>query len=49
MMDLPSPPPCSELARLETFGPVASVEVVADADAAVRRANDTPTGRRPGS
>jgi acyl-CoA reductase-like NAD-dependent aldehyde dehydrogenase len=37
-------PPDSELARLETFGPVASVEVVADAEAAVRRANDTPYG-----
>jgi acyl-CoA reductase-like NAD-dependent aldehyde dehydrogenase len=37
-------PPDSELARLETFGPVASVEVVTDAEAAVRRANDTPYG-----
>jgi acyl-CoA reductase-like NAD-dependent aldehyde dehydrogenase len=37
-------PPDSELARLETFGPVAAVEVVADAEAAVRRANDTPYG-----
>jgi acyl-CoA reductase-like NAD-dependent aldehyde dehydrogenase len=37
-------PPDAELARLETFGPVAAVEVVADADAAVRRANDTPYG-----
>jgi acyl-CoA reductase-like NAD-dependent aldehyde dehydrogenase len=37
-------PPDAELARLETFGPVAAVEVVADADAAVRRANDTAYG-----
>jgi acyl-CoA reductase-like NAD-dependent aldehyde dehydrogenase len=37
-------PPDSELARLETFGPVASVEVVGNADEAVRRANDTPYG-----
>jgi acyl-CoA reductase-like NAD-dependent aldehyde dehydrogenase len=37
-------PADSELARLETFGPVAAVEVVADAEAAVRRANDTPYG-----
>jgi acyl-CoA reductase-like NAD-dependent aldehyde dehydrogenase len=37
-------PPDSELARLETFGPVAAVEVVADAETAVRRANDTPYG-----
>jgi acyl-CoA reductase-like NAD-dependent aldehyde dehydrogenase len=37
-------PADSELARLETFGPVASVEVVGDADEAVRRANDTPYG-----
>jgi acyl-CoA reductase-like NAD-dependent aldehyde dehydrogenase len=37
-------PPDAELARLETFGPVAAVEVVADAEAAVRRANDTPYG-----
>jgi acyl-CoA reductase-like NAD-dependent aldehyde dehydrogenase len=37
-------PPDSELARLETFGPVASVEVVAGAEEAVRRANDTPYG-----
>jgi acyl-CoA reductase-like NAD-dependent aldehyde dehydrogenase len=34
----------SELARLETFGPVAAVEVVDGEDAAVRRANDTPYG-----
>jgi acyl-CoA reductase-like NAD-dependent aldehyde dehydrogenase len=37
-------PADSELARLETFGPVAAVEVVADAEAAVQRANDTPYG-----
>jgi acyl-CoA reductase-like NAD-dependent aldehyde dehydrogenase len=37
-------PPDSELARLETFGPVASVEVVGNADEAVRHANDTPYG-----
>jgi acyl-CoA reductase-like NAD-dependent aldehyde dehydrogenase len=37
-------PPDSELARLETFGPVASVEVVDTAEEAVRRANDTDYG-----
>jgi acyl-CoA reductase-like NAD-dependent aldehyde dehydrogenase len=37
-------PADSELARLETFGPVAAVEVVDGEDAAVRRANDTPYG-----
>ena len=37
-------PADSELARLETFGPVASVEVVDGAQAAVRRANDTGYG-----
>ena len=37
-------PPDSELARLETFGPVAVVEVVDSADEAVRRANDTAYG-----
>ena len=37
-------PPDTELARLETFGPVASVEVVGDAEEAVRRANETPYG-----
>lgn len=37
-------PPDSELARLETFGPVAAVEVVEDADEAVRRANETGYG-----
>jgi acyl-CoA reductase-like NAD-dependent aldehyde dehydrogenase len=37
-------PADSELARLETFGPVASVEVVDGEQAAVRRANDTPYG-----
>jgi acyl-CoA reductase-like NAD-dependent aldehyde dehydrogenase len=37
-------PADSELARVETFGPVAAVEVVGDADEAVRRANDTPYG-----
>jgi len=34
----------SELARLETFGPVLGVEVVADADEAVARANATSYG-----
>src|SRR5262249_21820491 len=37
-------PPESELARIETFGPVASVEVVDSPDAAVRRANETAYG-----
>jgi acyl-CoA reductase-like NAD-dependent aldehyde dehydrogenase len=37
-------PADSELARLETFGPVATVEVVDGADAAVARANDTAYG-----
>jgi acyl-CoA reductase-like NAD-dependent aldehyde dehydrogenase len=34
----------SELARLETFGPVAAVEVVDDADEAIDRANATAYG-----
>ena len=33
-----------DLAQHETFGPVAVVEVVDDADAAVRRANETSYG-----
>jgi acyl-CoA reductase-like NAD-dependent aldehyde dehydrogenase len=37
-------PEDSELARLETFGPVASVEVARNADEAVERANDTRYG-----
>jgi len=37
-------PAKSELARLETFGPVLGVEVVADADEAVARANATSYG-----
>jgi acyl-CoA reductase-like NAD-dependent aldehyde dehydrogenase len=37
-------PPDSELARLETFGPVAVVEIVDGPDEAVRRANDTSYG-----
>jgi acyl-CoA reductase-like NAD-dependent aldehyde dehydrogenase len=37
-------PPDSEFARHETFGPVASIEVVDDADQAVRRANSTSYG-----
>jgi acyl-CoA reductase-like NAD-dependent aldehyde dehydrogenase len=37
-------PPDSELARAETFGPVATVEVVDGPDAAVERANDTAYG-----
>jgi acyl-CoA reductase-like NAD-dependent aldehyde dehydrogenase len=37
-------PPDSELARLETFGPVAAVVVVDDADAAIRVANETTYG-----
>ena len=34
----------SEFARVETFGPVASIEVVEDADEAVERANSTDYG-----
>jgi acyl-CoA reductase-like NAD-dependent aldehyde dehydrogenase len=37
-------PPDSEFARHETFGPVASIEVVDDADQAVARANATSYG-----
>jgi acyl-CoA reductase-like NAD-dependent aldehyde dehydrogenase len=37
-------PPDSEFARHETFGPVASVEIVDSAEAAVARANATPYG-----
>ena len=37
-------PADSELARVETFGPVATVEVVDGAEAAVARANDTAYG-----
>jgi acyl-CoA reductase-like NAD-dependent aldehyde dehydrogenase len=37
-------PPDCELATLETFGPVAAVEVVGDADEAVARANETTYG-----
>ncbi|HEY6706761.1 MAG TPA: aldehyde dehydrogenase family protein, partial [Actinomycetota bacterium] len=37
-------PPDSELARVETFGPVAMVEVVNGADEAVARANATDYG-----
>jgi acyl-CoA reductase-like NAD-dependent aldehyde dehydrogenase len=37
-------PPDSEFARHETFGPVASIEVVDDADQAVDRANATSYG-----
>jgi acyl-CoA reductase-like NAD-dependent aldehyde dehydrogenase len=37
-------PPDSDLARLETFGPVASVEIVDSAEEAVERANDTGYG-----
>jgi acyl-CoA reductase-like NAD-dependent aldehyde dehydrogenase len=37
-------PPDSELATLETFGPVAAVEVVDDAEEAVARANATSYG-----
>jgi acyl-CoA reductase-like NAD-dependent aldehyde dehydrogenase len=37
-------PEDTELAREETFGPVATVTVVADVDEAVRRANDTRYG-----
>jgi aldehyde dehydrogenase (NAD+) len=34
----------SDLAQVETFGPVTLIEVVADEDEAVARANDTPYG-----
>src|ERR671924_337372 len=37
-------PADSEFAHLETFGPVASIEVVGNADEAVQRANDTTYG-----
>jgi acyl-CoA reductase-like NAD-dependent aldehyde dehydrogenase len=37
-------PEDSDLAREETFGPVAAIEIVDDADAAVERANATPYG-----
>ena len=37
-------PDDAELARVETFGPVLAVEVVADADEAVARANATSYG-----
>jgi acyl-CoA reductase-like NAD-dependent aldehyde dehydrogenase len=37
-------PADSELARVETFGPVATVEVVDGAEEAVARANDTAYG-----
>ena len=37
-------PPDSDFARHETFGPVASIEVVDDADRAVERANATSYG-----
>jgi aldehyde dehydrogenase (NAD+) len=37
-------PPDSDFARHETFGPVASIEVVDDADEAVERANATSYG-----
>jgi acyl-CoA reductase-like NAD-dependent aldehyde dehydrogenase len=37
-------PDDSEFARVETFGPVASIEVVGSADEAVERANDTAYG-----
>jgi acyl-CoA reductase-like NAD-dependent aldehyde dehydrogenase len=37
-------PADSELARLETFGPVATIEVVDSPEAAVARANDTAYG-----
>jgi acyl-CoA reductase-like NAD-dependent aldehyde dehydrogenase len=37
-------PEGSDLAQLETFGPVATIEIVEDADAAVARANATPYG-----
>jgi acyl-CoA reductase-like NAD-dependent aldehyde dehydrogenase len=37
-------PEDSDFARVETFGPVAAIEVVDDADEAVARANSTPYG-----
>jgi acyl-CoA reductase-like NAD-dependent aldehyde dehydrogenase len=37
-------PPDSELASVETFGPVAAIEVVDSAEEAVARANATPYG-----
>jgi acyl-CoA reductase-like NAD-dependent aldehyde dehydrogenase len=37
-------PPDSELATLETFGPVAAIEIVEDADEALARANETTYG-----
>jgi acyl-CoA reductase-like NAD-dependent aldehyde dehydrogenase len=37
-------PDDSEFAQVETFGPVASIDVVGSADEAVERANDTPYG-----
>jgi acyl-CoA reductase-like NAD-dependent aldehyde dehydrogenase len=37
-------PEDAEFARVETFGPVASIEVVGSADEAVERANDTSYG-----
>src|SRR5204863_8486653 len=37
-------PEDSELARFETFGPVAAIEIVDSADDAVARANATPYG-----
>ena len=37
-------PKDSEFARVETFGPVATIEVVENADEAVERANDTTYG-----
>jgi acyl-CoA reductase-like NAD-dependent aldehyde dehydrogenase len=37
-------PADAEFATLETFGPVAAIEIVADGDEAVRRANDTSYG-----
>jgi acyl-CoA reductase-like NAD-dependent aldehyde dehydrogenase len=37
-------PEDSEFAQVETFGPVAAIEVVDDADEAVARANSTPYG-----
>ena len=37
-------PKDSEFARVETFGPVATIEVVGNADEAVERANDTTYG-----
>ena len=41
VMDVPAD---SELANTETFGPVATIEVVNDEDEAVARANDTSYG-----